>query len=248
MKRGSLLAVFGLTLLLLSESSMAETYEDGYAAQDRGDYATAFQIWKGLADQGSQSAQYGLGELYFLGHGVAQDDREAAKWYEMAASSGHPLAQYRLGAMYDEGRGVSQSLSKAMKWHRKAAQQGDLPAQISLGLIYGRGRGVPQNYFQAEKWFRFAAEQGDALAQYNLGLIYAGGYDVVPKDDVQALVWLSLAAKGGNQNARENREAFATRMSPEQVEQAEKFAQDWMATKAQNKAAKCSMSGMVECK
>ena len=248
MKPKSLLSVFGLALILLSEPSMAESYEDGYAAYGRGDYATAFQIWKSLADQGSQSAQYGLGELYSLGHGVSRDDLEAAKWYQMAAGSGYVPAQSRLGAMYDEGRGVPQSLSKAMKWYRKAAQQGDLPAQISLGLIYGTGRGVPQNYFQAVKWFRLAAEQGDALAQYNLGLIYASGYDVVPKDDVQALVWFILAARGGNKDARKNHEAFATRMSPEQVEKAEKFAQDWMTTKALDKAAKCSMFGAIECK
>ena len=248
MKPKSLLSVFALALILLSEPSMAESYEDGYAAYGRGDYAAAFQIWKSLADQGSQSAQYGLGELYSLGHGVSQDDLAAAKWYEMAAASGYVTAQSRLGAMYDKGRGVPQSLSKAMKWYRKAAQQGDLPAQISLGLIYGTGRGVPQNYFQAVKWFGLAAEQGDSLAQYNLGLIYASGYDVVPKDDVQALVWFILAAKGGNREALKNHEAFATRMSPEEVEKARKFAQDWTTTRAQDKAVKCSMSGAIECK
>jgi TPR repeat protein len=248
MKPKSLLSVFGLALLLLSEPSMAESNEAGYAAYGRGDYATAFQIWKSLADQGSQTAQYGLGELYSLGHGVSRDDREAAKWYERAAASGHAPAQSRLGAMYDEGRGVRQSLSKAMKWYRRAAQQGDLPAKMSLGLIYVTGRGVPQNYFQAEKWFRLAAEQGDALAQYNLGLIYAGGYNVVANDDVQAFAWFSIAAKGGNEDALKNRDAFATRMSPEQVEEAEKFAQDWMTTKAQDKAARCSILGAVKCK
>jgi TPR repeat protein len=247
MKPKSLLSVFGLALILLSEPSTAESYEDGHAAYGRGDYAAAFQIWKSLADQGSRPAQYGLGELYSLGHGVSQNDLEAVRWYRMAAG-GYVPAQSRLGAMYDEGRGVPQSVSKAMKWYRKAAQQGDLPAQISLGLIYGTGRGVPQNYFQAVKWFRLAGEQGDALAQYNLGLIYASGYDVVPKDDVQALVWFILAAKGGNKDALKNRETFATRMSPEQVEKAKKFAEDWIITKAQDKAAKCSMFGAIECK
>jgi TPR repeat protein len=248
MKTTPLLSAFGLALILLCGPSMAESYEDGYAAYGRGDYAKAFQIWKSLADQGSHSAQYGLGELYALGHGVPRDDLEAAKWNRMAAESGYVPAQSRLGAMYDEGRGIPQSLPKAMKWYRKAAQQGDLHAQVSLGLIYGTGRGVPQNYFQAEKWFRLAAEQGDALAQYNLGLIHASGYDVVPKNDVQALIWFILAAREGNQDARKKREAFASRMSPEQVAKAEKFAQDWMATKSQDKAIKCSMSGAGECK
>jgi uncharacterized protein len=233
------LSAFGLTLLLLTEPSLAETYGGGSAAYSRGDYAAALQIWKSLADHGSQSAQYSIGELYARGQGVPQDDREAVKWYRMAAYRGYVPAQSRLAAIYDDGRGVPRSLSKAMKWYRKAAQQGDLTAQVALGLIYGTGRGVPQNYFQAEKWYQLAAEQGNALAQNNLGLIYAGGYDVVLKDNVQALVWFNLAAKGGNDDARKNREAFIAQMSPEQVEQAEKLTHDWMTAKAQDKAAKC---------
>ncbi|CAN5399033.1 hypothetical protein BH10PSE7_BH10PSE7_20020 [soil metagenome] len=128
-----------------------------------------------------------------------------------------------------------------MKWYRKAAQRGDLSAQVALGLIYGTGCDVPQNYYQAVKWYQLAAEQGNALAQNNLGLIYAGGYDVVLKDDVQALVWFTLAAEGGNDDARKNREAFISHMSPDQVEQAEKLTQNWMAAQAQEKAAKCLM-------
>ena len=42
MKPKALLSVCGLALLLLSAPSMAESYEDGYAAYGRGDYATAF--------------------------------------------------------------------------------------------------------------------------------------------------------------------------------------------------------------
>jgi len=240
--------VFGLTLLLLTRSSMAGPYEDGKAAYELGDYATALHIWKGLADEGNQSAQYALGEIYSQGQGMSRDDRTAAKWYERAAANGHVLAQSRLGAMYAEGRGIPQSLSKAMKWYRRAAQQGDLPAQISLALIYGTGRGVPQNYFQAEKWFRRAAEQEDALAQYHLALIYAGGYDVVPKDDIQALVWFTIAAKAGNDDARKARQSFTVRMGSAQVAEAEKFAMDWLATKAQDKAARCSMSDAEDCK
>jgi TPR repeat protein len=247
MKLRSLLSIFGLALVLLSESSIAESYDDGYAAYGRGDYATAFQIWKSLADQGSQPARYGLGELYSKGQGVPQDDLEAAKWIRIAAESGYVPAQSRLGTLFDEGRGVPRSLPKAMKWYRKAAQQGDLSAQIALGLIYGNGRDVPRNYYQAVNWFQLAAAQGDALAQYNLGLYYATGNDVVPKDDVQALVWFILAAEGGNKDARKNHEALATSMSPELVEKADKIARDWMATKALDKAAKCSMSGSVEC-
>ena len=40
---------------------MAGQFEDGGAAADTGDYATALQFWRPLADQGNASAQYNLG-------------------------------------------------------------------------------------------------------------------------------------------------------------------------------------------
>ncbi len=40
------------------------------------------------------------------------------------------------------------------------------------------------------------AENGNAIAQYNLGLMYAQG-QVVPRDPLEAYVWLSLAAENG---------------------------------------------------
>jgi hypothetical protein len=43
---------------------------------------------------------------------------------------------------------------------------------------------------------RAKAEIGNAIAQYNLGLAYAAGR-VVPKDPIEAYVWLSLAAENG---------------------------------------------------
>lgn len=242
-----LVLAFGLVLILLSGPSLAESYKDGYAAYRRGDHPRAFQIWKNLADRGDRSAQHGLGELYSSGQGVPRNEVEAAKWYRLSALGGYVPAQFRLAAIYEEGRGVPKNMSLAMKWYRKAAQQGSLPARTSLGLIYVTGRGVPKNDYQAVKWFQLAAEQGDALAQYNLGLIFARGVDVLPKDDLQALIWFIVAENGGNAEAGRHRRSLAARLSPEQTGKAEKQARDWITSKAQDKAAKCSMLGLAEC-
>ena len=47
--------------------------EDAAAAYLKGDYATALRLWRPLADQGDASAQTGLGNSYYDGHGVSQD-------------------------------------------------------------------------------------------------------------------------------------------------------------------------------
>ncbi|MEQ1529144.1 MAG: hypothetical protein ABL925_07500, partial [Methylococcales bacterium] len=52
----------------------ADDFSDGIAAHDRGDYVTAMKLLRPLAEQGDAAAQTGLGFMYNLGQGVAQDD------------------------------------------------------------------------------------------------------------------------------------------------------------------------------
>ena len=53
--------------LLFSAGSAWADYDDGMAAYDRGDYATALQEWRPLAEQGHADAQYNLGMMYDKG-------------------------------------------------------------------------------------------------------------------------------------------------------------------------------------
>ena len=64
-------------------------FDDGQAAYDRGDYATALQLWRPLADQGDASAQSSLGAMYAFGKGVQRDDAVAVTWFRKAAEQGH---------------------------------------------------------------------------------------------------------------------------------------------------------------
>ena len=86
--RATLIATF----LALSAAAAAGPLEDAIAAYRRGDYATASQLWRPLADQGVARAQYDLGFMYANGQGVAKDWAEAAKWYRyhVVRPSGRP--------------------------------------------------------------------------------------------------------------------------------------------------------------
>ena len=57
-----------------------------------------------LAEKGDARAQLEVGQTYYFGTGVEQDDEEAVKWYRKAAIQGHRVAQYNLGEMYATGR------------------------------------------------------------------------------------------------------------------------------------------------
>ncbi len=140
--------VGGVTVLILSLIGCVNdrAFEDGYAAAERGDYATAYRLWKPLAEQGGADAQFNLGLMYMISQDVPQDHAEAARWYREAAKQGLAHAQFNLGMMYYKGQGVPQDHAKAARWYRKAAKQSLARAQSILGMMYYKGQGVPKDH------------------------------------------------------------------------------------------------------
>jgi len=61
--------------------------EEAAAAYRRGDYATAFQLWRPLAEQGDGETQMALGFMYHEGEGVPKDLVRAYMWFFLAASN-----------------------------------------------------------------------------------------------------------------------------------------------------------------
>jgi TPR repeat protein len=65
---------------------MRKLLEDGKTAFGCGEYATAFQLWQQLADQGDACVQALVGSSYSNGLGVIRDYVEAHKWYNLSAA------------------------------------------------------------------------------------------------------------------------------------------------------------------
>ena len=167
------------------------------AAFQKGDYAKALKLARPLAEDGNAKAESILGFAYYRGRGVAQNDTEAAKWFQRAADQGDAAARFTLGVMYGEGRGVPQDFAEAARWYRRAAEQGDAQAQYNLGLAYARGEGVTQNAVEAHVWFNLAAARFPASDSRNR----------------------TAAVK--------NRDTVAGEMSSDQLAEAQKRAREW---------------------
>ena len=84
--------LFGCCLLVLVTHATAGPYEDGVAAYDQQQYATALKLWLPLAEQGNAAAQFNVAVLYEKGLGTASDVVEAARWYLKAAEQGSDSA------------------------------------------------------------------------------------------------------------------------------------------------------------
>ena len=110
----------------------------------------------------------------------------------------------------------------ALREFRPLAEQGNAGAQNNLGVMYEKGQGVSQDDKTAVK---FAAEQGDANAQFNLGSMYEKGKGVL-QDFVRAHMWWNISASQGDKDATKNRDIVAKRMTPSQLETAQKLARE----------------------
>jgi TPR repeat protein len=218
-----------------AQNVLGTMYENGQGVPQN--YKEAARWYRLAADQGDGPAQSNLGTLYFTGRGVPQDFREAMRWFRLAADQGRALAQWSLGTMYRTGEGAPQDYAEAMRWFRLAADQGDAQAQFNLGYIYAKGEGVPQDYKEAAEWYRLAADQGDGPSQSNLAIMYYKGQGV-PQDYVRAHMWFNLASASGDADSVELSDLLASQMTPQQVAEAQRLAQQWNANAQKALAAK----------
>ena len=108
--------------LLLGTPSYSADLDKGVTPYKNGEYATAFEEWKPLAEQGDAATQYFLGFMYHNGKGVTRDYKEAVYLYQLAAEQGHARAQGNLGAMYAFGHGVIKDYVYAHMWVNIASE------------------------------------------------------------------------------------------------------------------------------
>lgn len=140
-----------------------------YSANKRGDYISAFKIYKNLAEEGDAESQYQLSNMYDQGRGIGKNSAEMTRWLQNSAKQGYAEAQVKLGWLYNNGSNVPKDQKIAVSWYRKAAEQGNDKAQVFLAQNIASGSGVSQDYVEAFFWFSLSAEQGNkyALIRFN---------------------------------------------------------------------------------
>lgn len=109
-------------LLSLTQNVSAGDFKDGSDALGRGDYKAAFSKFLIGARQGNAHAQFNLGAMYYLGHGVLEDYARSHMWFNIASSNGHK----------DGGRGrdevakrmTAQQIAEAQRMARECVNSG----------------------------------------------------------------------------------------------------------------------------
>lgn len=92
-----------------------------------------------------------------------------------------------------------------------------------------RERGASNRYKEQIRLNLFKGQHGDAYALRQIGFHYAKGWGVI-RDLTKAYMWFTLAAREGNEDARENRDDIAAALSAAEIALAEAMAQNWLET------------------
>src|SRR5262244_1162278 len=153
-----------------------------------------------------------------------KDYATAFKELTPLAEKGNADAQFILAKMYWMGQGVLKDPEQAMKLFKASATQGNADAQFFLGSIYL----LPHtDIAEGVKWLRLSAEQGNQDAQWMLGKTYLQGAKELPRDPVQAEMWLWLAAKDNLEFYEKGLLAAEKEMTPEQIASGQALAAAW---------------------
>ena len=146
------------------------------------------------------------------------------------AEQGNPEAQYLLGASYANASPPEQDYSRAERWLKAAAEQGHTDAMVDiakLNLFYKDERDVKK----AISWYMKAADLGHPEGQFMTGTYYFSEDAGAEKNNVKAYMWWLLSASKGHKLAKLMLDKSLVKISPDEVQKAEKLAKEWKAVK-----------------
>ncbi|KAJ3274811.1 ERAD-associated protein [Terramyces sp. JEL0728] len=183
----------------------------------------AFELYKGLSDDGDKKGHYMVGMCYATGIGVKRDYSKAQIYLSFAALLGEKRAFQTLAYHNHAGIGMPKSCSNALFHYQQIAEEAfqdwrngppfgkklpPMPMKLDelQGGIYGKGAsgmGNPElsmkdpklNELDLIMLYRLQAEAGDAVSQFLLAQFYYFGSAKVPVNYNKALEYFQQAAK-----------------------------------------------------
>lgn len=157
-------------------------------------------------------------------------------WLKRAADAGHPIAQYWMGITEKQGEGFFlpwQRQESVETWFKASAEGGYPKGMREYAVILGKKNDL-EGYRQ---WNEKAALTGYASPIFEYGSDLAHEPDLYgyPLDIIKgyALIYLlkELDGGGGMQaDVKDQLQKISSKITPEQIIEAEKFAETWKAT------------------
>lgn len=188
----------------VAQNEMGDCYLNALKGAPEND-EEALKWYKLSADQGYAIAIDNIGDCYYYGYGVEEDEAKAKEYYAKAVpglrelgEKGNGEALHRLANDYQNGWGVEKDEAKYDELIQKAAEAGHAESQNIYGDVFYRN----EDYATAVQWYQKAAAQGHAKGAANLGFCYETGKGLA-QSYTEALKWYKKGVDGGSRMAME---------------------------------------------
>jgi len=175
-------------------------FSEAMASFEGKDFAKAVELFTRAAELGHAKAMCNLGNCYYHGIGVDNDDIKALECFGRASEQGEAFAIYNIGNMYLHGRTVEQDTAEAAKWFLQSAERGNPEALKTMDQLNGGAGYVPRDpLIYTEPYFDILQNESGALlfcirardGEPRLSeLYYSGGKSGLLRRRLDQYVWL----------------------------------------------------------
>ena len=204
---------FGITPPVATYAPQAEYSEKGHEAKREGICTLNLIV-------GVDGKPYDVVVAHKLGLGLDEKAVEAVqKWrFEPARRNGKPIfSRFTVNMSF---RLFGNMAEKYVQLSEKA-KAGDAAAEFELANAFFAGRDIPKDESQGLLLLQRAAQDGLPEAQFQMAeRTYRDGHK--DKDYVSAYVWYTLARRGGLSQSEPKLAELETRMTPDQLSEAQK--------------------------
>lgn len=244
-----------LELALMYLRGNVRRFDDGSSIST--DLAKSVDWFERLAKEGSrpsrQVAAFELGKLYTGAEGFPVNLAKAEHWFRICANllfDEEPASKQMsaealsfLGQIYLEkclwldltepicdipSTLPLKSYGTAARYFQQSAKLGNENAKIHLALLYIQGKGVPQNFDGAYELLLEMAEGGNDGTIGNESIyVSLGKLCQMLGRHIDALMWFTLGAAEGQNEAVVLRDGAILLLSPSEIELAQQLAEVW---------------------
>jgi|GEM_PF-6909066 len=163
-----------------------------------------------------------LAVMFQKGKGAPQNDKEAFKYFLLAAQKGDPKAMYEASRCYTAGKGVERNLKDAFSWMQRATEHfsGIPRGFLPLAEMYLKGQGTEKSAENAYNWVK-RANDNDMKESFRIaGLMSAQGIGC-PQNTILAIRKFRIAYTHEGKDSRSANFAYALlirhRNAPQEV-------------------------------
>ncbi|QOW09773.1 sel1 repeat family protein [Kaistella flava (ex Peng et al. 2021)] len=142
---------------------------------------------------GDVQSMHSLGEMYFYGQNVKEDEVKGYHWLKKAADLDYVPSILQLAELQNSGIEIEKENHTIKELFIKAAQLGSDEAKRCLVVICHEDK----NEEEKEKWLQEILQTTDSEVMKAIGYFYYNG-DIVEKDHNKAIQWFEKAAENGN--------------------------------------------------